>query len=98
MRLSDNLQQIIIEQTKRNRIIPVDIKIANGNILLRSFRIYDFDAENNLLKGLTLQEEYSYAREGRDPIYCFLKIDDIKELICADLDLEFSAELSFAKV
>jgi hypothetical protein len=98
MTLINLIRNILNEQGKKFRPIPVDIKISNGNILLRAFHIYDFDPNTNIVKGLTSQEEYAYAREEREPVYCFLKADEIKELICADLDLEFSTELSFAKV
>lgn len=98
MTLINLIQNILNEQSDRFRPIPVDIKISNGNILLRSFHIHDFDPSNNIIKGLTSQEEYAHAREGREPVYCFLKVDEIKELICADLDMEFSTGLRIARV
>lgn len=98
MKLPGLIENILKEQDNRFSPIPVDITISNGNILLRSFYIYSFDLENKLIQGLTQQEKYGYTREGRDPVYCFLKLDEVKELICPDLDLEYSARMRPAKV
>ncbi|MBX9851422.1 MAG: hypothetical protein K2X86_06640 [Cytophagaceae bacterium] len=92
MKILDIIQQIIKEQENSFQPIPVDIRIFNGNILLRSFRIYEVDFAQNTLIGLTLQEEYAHARENREPIDCILKISEIKELICPELDLYYSSE------
>jgi len=92
MRLIQLIQNILKEQSDRFHKMAVDIKIINGNILLRAFRIYDVDWKTGILKGLTFQEEYAYARENRDPVYCILKLDEIKELSAPELGLEYSVD------
>jgi hypothetical protein len=96
MKLINVIETVLKDQSNGSRKVDVDVKISNGNILLRSFHIYDIDLRNRLLKGLTSQEEYAHAREGREPVYCYLKLDEIKELIVPELDLEYSAELAMA--
>lgn len=98
MKLLQLIESILKEQDNLFRPIPVDVTISNGNILLRSFYIYDLDPENKLIQGLTQQEKYAHTREGRDPVYCFLKLDEVKVLTCPDLDLEYSVLMSPAKV
>lgn len=98
MRLIELIQTVLKEQSQYFRRIPVDVVISNGNILLRAFHIYDLDVEKNLVKGLTQQEEYAHAREEREPVYCFLKLNEVKEFSCPDLDLEYtSSPMSYAK-
>jgi len=90
MELSKMIELILKEQRQSfPSIIPVDIKIANGNIILRSFHLHRFDEQNNIIEGITFQEEYIHAREERSPIYCTLKLSDIKELYCEAMDLHF---------
>jgi hypothetical protein len=92
MKLTHLIETVLVEQSNHFKPIAVDITIANGNILLRSFHLVSLDRENNVIKGLTQQEEYSYSREGRKPVYCFLKLEDIKRFSCVDLGLEYSTE------
>ena len=80
----------LIEKGKSK--VPVDLKLTNGNILLRSFHILELDEEKMILKGLTQQEEYCHVREGRDPEYCFLNLSEVKEIYCLDLELEHYSE------
>jgi hypothetical protein len=83
-------QVLALEQKGKNKV-PVDLKLVNGNILLRSFHVLVFDETNMMIKGLTQQEEYSYPREEREPQYCFFNINDIKEIYCTELELEHSS-------
>jgi hypothetical protein len=85
------VNQILAQQEEASHKILVDIRLFNGNILLRSFHIVGLDPSNEVIKGLTAQEEYSHAREGREPQYCILKFSDIQELTCQELDLEYHA-------
>lgn len=97
MNLGEIIEIVLKEQSNHYRPIPVDITILNGNILLRSFHIYDLNLSKNSVKGLTQQEEYAHAREDRDPVYCYLKLDEIKELSCPDLGLEYFSEMSLVR-
>jgi hypothetical protein len=98
MKLQQLVEIVLEEQSNRFRPIPVDITISNGNILLRSFHIKEFDSTSKTLIGLTQQEEYAYIREGRDPVYCYLKINDIKEIVCLDLGIEAYRGVEMARV
>jgi hypothetical protein len=84
------LQLVLKEQNESFRRIPLDIQITNGNILLRSFRLYEVDWNTGIIKGLTFQEEYAHARENREPVFCYLRLDEIKELSAPELGLEYS--------
>lgn len=97
MRLIQLIETVLKEQNNRFQKIATDIKITNGNILLRAFRIYDIDWNEGILKGLTFQEEYAHARENRDPVFCFLKLNEIKEFIVPELGLEYSTEGNLVK-
>jgi hypothetical protein len=87
MNSSTYINQILSLEQKGKSKVPVDLKLVNGNILLRSFHILEFDESKMIIKGLTQQEEYSYPREGRVPQYCYLMISEIKEIYCTDLEL-----------
>ncbi len=63
----------------------VDVVLKNGNILLRNFHIVEFDEIKSLLKGITMQEQYTSLKEKRNPVYCFFRIDEIKEIEIAEL-------------
>lgn len=98
MKLTEIIDVVLKEQEDSFLPVPVDIIISNGNILLRSFHIYELDLKKQLIKGMTHQEEYAHSREERDPVYCILKLDEIKELVCKDLELEFINRPSIVKV
>jgi hypothetical protein len=85
------VNQILVQQEEINHKLLVDIRLFNGNILLRSFHIVEINSSKEIIKGLTAQEEYSYAREGREPEYCRLKFSEIKELNCPELELQYHA-------
>ena len=87
MQLAHLIETVLLEQDNRSQPLAVDIVIANGNILLRSFQLAAYDAEKKVIKGLTQKEAYSYNREGRNPVYCFLQLEEIKEFSCLELDL-----------
>jgi hypothetical protein len=63
----------------------VDVVLKNGNILLRNFHIVEFDEIKSLLKGITMQEQYTSLKENRNPVYCFFRIDEIKEIEIAEM-------------
>ncbi len=92
MELIKIIDLILAEQGNFFRPILVDIKITNGNILLRSFHIYELDKKNSCIKGLTLQEGYVHPREERDPIFSYFNLNEIKELYCAALNIHFSQD------
>ncbi|HSZ25983.1 MAG TPA: hypothetical protein VK766_09705 [Cytophagaceae bacterium] len=74
------LQQVIDSQKTKSFIVPVDIILNNGNILLKGFRILEFDDRMGKIKGLTMLEEYSHTREGREPVFCQFSLNDIKDI------------------
>ena len=85
------VNQILAQQEETGHKILVDIRLFNGNILLRSFHILGLDPGTEIITGITAQEEYAHAKEGRDPQYCVLEFSEIKELSCPELDLEYQA-------
>jgi hypothetical protein len=98
MKLIGLIETVLKEQSNHFKPIAVDITMSNGNILLRSFHIYDLDLRLELIKGLTQQEEYAHSREGREPVYCYLKLEEIKGFACPDLGLEYAVGRSLARV
>jgi hypothetical protein len=85
------VNQILAHQEETGCKLLVDIRLFNGNILLRSFHITDMNPAKGIIEGLTAQEEYAHAREGREPEYCVLKFSEIKELSCPELELHYDA-------
>ena len=85
------INQILAQQEEINHKLLVDIRLFNGNILLKCFHIIEVNSAKGIIKGLTAQEEYSHAREGREPEYCRLRFSDIKELNCLELELQYHA-------
>lgn len=81
MELKLQVQQIIEGQRKDNKKLPVDLCLVNGNIILKSFHITDFDNVSGIITGLTMFEEYASLKENRSPVYCSFKIDEIKSLL-----------------
>ncbi len=79
----NTLRQIVDSQKTRSFKIPVDIILANGNILLKGFRILEFDDHVGKIKGLTMLEDYSHAREGREPVFCQFALQEIKDIALA---------------
>jgi hypothetical protein len=79
------LRQILDSQRNKAFRIPVDIILNNGNILLKGFRILEFDDHQGNIKGLTMLEEYSHAREGREPVFCQFTLNDIKDIYQSEL-------------
>ena len=81
------LKEIIDSNKNNNLQIPVDIVLNNGNILLKGFRVLEFDDTLGKIKGLTMLEEYSYPRENREPVFCQISLNDIKDLHQSELYL-----------
>ncbi|WP_018341478.1 hypothetical protein [Cytophaga aurantiaca] len=78
--IKSKLVEILKKQKSKRHHIALDIHLHNGNILLKSFRLYDFDKTTDVIKGMTMHEEYAYLREGRDPVYAYFNITEIKQL------------------
>jgi hypothetical protein len=78
--IKSTLLEIVKKQKTKRHHIALDIHLHNGNILLKSFRLYDFDKATDVLKGMTMTEEYAYLREGREPVFAYFKLNEIKEL------------------
>ena len=74
------LLEIVKKQKSKRHHIALDINLHNGNILLKSFRLYEFDKATNIIKGMTMHEEYAYLREGREPIFAYFNLSEIKQL------------------
>ena len=85
------VKEILAQQEEIKHKLFVDIRLSNGNILLRSFHIVEMNTAKGIIKGLTAEEEYAHAREGRKPQYCILKVSEIKELNCPELELQYYA-------
>lgn len=81
MDIIEDIEFLLNEQNSKNTKIPVDLILTNGNISLKSFHIIDFNHQNFTIKGLTQQEEYSYVREYREPVYCYFSLNEIRELL-----------------
>jgi len=90
MQLIDVLKEVLLKQGNSFKKQEIDIRLFNGNILLRSFHLYEVDLRSSVIKGLTAQEEYSSAREGRKPVFGIFKFEEIKEIICSELELEYN--------
>ena len=96
--LREQIETIIKEQHNKvttimgKQYFPVDIILANGNILLRAFRIIDLAGDK--ITGITWKEEYSAPRERREPVYSYFDLDEIASLRCEDLEVEFVRETS----
>ncbi len=72
--------QFLEKQEKKHHHIPLDILLVNGNILIQSFRLYGYHEKKQILKGMTLQEEYSYLKENRDPVFVYFHIKEIQQI------------------
>lgn len=90
--IKDKLADIIKKQETKMHHIALDITLQNGNILLKSFRLFEFDVKTNQIKGMTMQEEYTYIREEREPIYAYFSLRDIKQLETATSNYLFLNE------
>jgi hypothetical protein len=78
--IKSTLVEILKKQKTKRHHIALDIHLHNGNIVLKSFRLYDFDKAADVIKGMTMHEEYAYLREGREPIFAYFKLTEIKQL------------------
>lgn len=87
--IKSKLAEILKRQKNKRHHIALDINLHNGNILLKSFRLYDFDKSSDVIKGMTMHEEYAYLREGREPIFAYFNLNEIKELDIANANYLF---------
>lgn len=78
--IKSKLVEILKKQEAKLHHIALDILLHNGNILLKSFRLYDFDEATDTIKGMTMHEEYAYLREYRDPVFAYFNLNEIKQL------------------
>lgn len=78
--IKTKLIDIIKKQETKMHHIALDITLINGNILLKSFRLFEFDRQSGTLKGMTMQEEYAYIREEREPVYAHFNLAEVKQL------------------
>lgn len=96
--IKSTLVDIIRKQRTKRHHIALDIHLFNGNILLKSFRLYEFDRSKNVIKGMTMHEEYAYLREGREPIFAYFNLKEIKELDIATSNYLFLSKPMNASV
>lgn len=82
------LETVKSQQTKSQHI-PLDIILINGNIHLKGFRIYEYDEKKQTIKGMTMQEEYSFLREHRQPVFAIFHLNEIKEIDLSDCNYFF---------
>lgn len=87
--IKSKLVEILKKQKTKRHHIALDINLHNGNILLKSFRLYDFDKTTDVIKGMTMHEEYAYLREEREPIFAYFNLSEIKELDVANANYLF---------
>lgn len=87
--LQEHILHVLKKQKAKKKHIPVDLVMINGNILLSQFRLYEYNRKNKQLKGLTHREEYSYLREEREPVFCYLYLNEVSNLYCPDLGINY---------
>ena len=92
------LVDILKKQETKVHHIALDLILLNGNIQLKCFRLYDFDEKENVIKGMTMQEEYSYLRENREPAFAYFTLKEIKSLDIAVSNYLFLKEPVYDKV
>lgn len=78
--IKSKLVEILKNQKTKRYHIALDINLHNGNLQLKSFRLYEFDKTTDIIKGMTMHEEYAYLREGREPIFAYFNVTEIKQL------------------
>lgn len=82
------IERLVSIQQLQKRNIPIDIILKNGNILIRSFLLSKFDVKRKLIEGFTRLESYSSLRERREPVACKFKLNEIREFMCSEIELE----------
>lgn len=90
--VEQKIRDIIEKQRAKVHHIPVDLILLNGNITLKAFRIYTFDERHQTIKGMTMNEEYSYLRENREPVFAVFPLTEIKELDASNSNYLFLTE------
>lgn len=91
MSVKDDVKFFVEKQKSMKSNLSVDVVLKNGNIVLRAFQIIQYNEKSDTLKGLTQQEAYSFLRENRAPVYCQLKLSEIKELECKEFQMSISS-------
>lgn len=90
--IRDKLLEIMMKQKIKMHHIALDITLFNGNITLVSFRLYEFDEVKNRIKGMTMIEEYTYIREGREPVFAYFDLSEIAHLESSTTNYLFLSE------
>jgi|GEM_PF-1327829 hypothetical protein len=88
-----DIEKIVLETIKsqqtKSQHVPLDIVLKNGNIHLKGFRIYEYDEKRQTIKGMTMQEEYSFLREHRQPVFAIFHLNEIYEMDSSDCNYFF---------
>jgi hypothetical protein len=91
MNIETVIKKIIEKQERPQSLpgvqfIPVNLRLKNGNILLKEFKIVQ--CKRDVLIGLTRQEEYAAPREFRSPVYCKFKLEEIESIEWYGIEVE----------
>lgn len=81
------IKEVLSDQKEEGRLIPLDLTLKNGNLLVRGFQVLDLDEKKREIKGITKLESYTSSREKREPVYCFLKLSEIKDVTCSEKEM-----------
>jgi len=82
--LKNKIKEILKYQKNKKGHILLDVLLYNGNILMKSFRLYDFTSSTYLIKGMTMHEEYAFLRENREPVFAYFNLSEINEIEISD--------------
>jgi hypothetical protein len=82
--IKSKIKEILKIQKSRKSQISLDVLLHNGNILMKSFRLYDFTSSTDLIKGLTMHEEYAFLRENREPVFAYFNLSEINDIEISD--------------
>ena len=81
MNLINTIKEVLRKEQEVGKKAMVDLQLDNGNILLKSFHLTHWDENTKTVTGLTMNEEYAYLREEREPVYCIFNVIEIKKII-----------------
>ncbi|WP_299249755.1 hypothetical protein [uncultured Cytophaga sp.] len=87
--LKREIKDILKKQKHKKQQTVVDVLLYNGNLMLKSFRIYEYNVSTCLIKGMTMHEEYAYLRENRKPIFAYFHLDEINTIEITNSDYLF---------
>jgi hypothetical protein len=82
--IKNKIKEILKIQRSRKSYLALDVLLHNGNILMKSFRLYDYISSTDVIKGLTMHEEYAFLRENREPVFAYFNLIEINEIEIAD--------------